>query len=195
MGLFDWATFGITAFLARTEVYLWGPSFSLWRLPLAILTGALNRMIIVPRFLVSAIAAVAATPFTLLAAGIVRLVDRHQCPTGLDEPGMVEGTVKSNWLSSSKPVNKTNTSLGQLFRESNSSLNDMYCTKITSERIKMLVRGRTPESPATYTFTCDRNAVHANRFFRYNIGHINNVLERSPPTPDIQSDYCDGPTV
>ncbi|MGQ3891163.1 hypothetical protein [Legionella sp. CNM-4043-24] len=185
MGLFDWATLGITAFLARSEVHLWGTSCSLWRLPLAILAYALNRMIIVPRFLISAITAIAATPFTLLAAGIVRLVDWSQCPNGLDETGLVEGTVKANWLSSSKPVNKRHISLGQLFRESNSNLNDMFCTKITSDRIKMRVCGRTLESPTTYTFTCERNNVHANRFFRYNIGRINNVLECSEPTPAI----------
>ncbi|CAM2949472.1 hypothetical protein [Legionella worsleiensis] len=184
MGLFDWATLGITAFLARSEVYM-NNSTTLWSLLLGVPVYALNRMLDIPRFLVSFIAKIAAAPITFLVSEIVRLVDRIQCPNGLEEVGMIQGTVKSNWMSSSKPVNERVMSLEQLFKESNSGINNMYCTKITSDQIEMHIFGFSSEGPPTYTFMCDRNNEHANRFFRYNIGKINNAVEKSSPTPSV----------
>ncbi|CAM2949331.1 hypothetical protein [Legionella worsleiensis] len=184
MGLFDWATLGIPAFLARSEVYM-SNSYNPWFLLLKFPVYGLNRMLDISRFLVSVIATFTAAPITFLAAGIVRLVDRIQCPNGLEEVGMVQGNVKSNWMSSSKPVNERVMSLEQLFRESRSGINNMYCTKITSDQIEMRISGRSFEGPSTYTFMCDRNNEHTNRFFRYNIGKINNTLEKSSPTPSV----------
>jgi|GEM_PF-4594860 len=161
MGIYDWATLFIPAALGHAEVYLKNHTqsrFSFMHSPLYYL----NKLLVIPKFIFSLVAAVITAPVTLATAAIVRVIDGD----GMDEVMAIEGQQKEG----------PRIRLGDLMKGANSHMQAMRCFEKTDAHIKFSVVGFGGKGNPHYGFFLPTPTDDVMQLLtRYNIGQINNV--------------------